>query len=54
MKPPRFDAPASLVSDQDIERLLLLSLIRIRLARASMDALEVLERDLQTGTRSGS
>jgi hypothetical protein len=52
MKPPRFDAPASLVSDQDIERLLLLSLIRTRLARASMDTLEALERDLQTVPRA--
>jgi hypothetical protein len=54
MKPPRFDTPAASVPDQDVERLLLLSLIRIHLRRASTDALEALERDLQTGTRSGS
>jgi hypothetical protein len=54
MRPPRVDAPASPVPDQDVERLLLLSLIRIHLSRASTDALEVLERDLQMAPRAGS
>jgi hypothetical protein len=48
MTPPRCDTPASTVPDQDIERLLLLSLIRIHLRRASTDALHAVERDLQT------
>jgi hypothetical protein len=41
------------VPDHEIERLLLLSLIRIHLSRASTDALEVLERDLRTGPGTG-
>jgi hypothetical protein len=54
MRPPDFDTPASPVPDQDIERLLLLSLIQIHLRRASTDALQAFERDLQTGSRAGS
>jgi hypothetical protein len=54
MKPPRFGAPASPLPDQDVERLLLLSLIRIHLSRASTDALQALERDLQMAPRAGS
>jgi hypothetical protein len=42
------------VPDQDIERLLLLSLIRIHLRRASTDALQALERDLQAAPRTGA
>jgi hypothetical protein len=45
-------ALASPAPDQDIERLLLLSLIRIHLRRASTDALQALERDLQTVPRA--
>jgi hypothetical protein len=54
MRPPRSDAPASPVLDRDIERLLLLSLIRIHLSRASTDTLQALERDLQTAPRTGA
>jgi hypothetical protein len=54
MRPPRSDTPDSPVPDQDIERLLLLSLIRMHLNRASTDALQVLERDLQMAPRAGS
>ena len=44
----------SLAPDQDIERLLLLSLIRSHLRRASTDALHDLERDLRGLTSSES
>jgi hypothetical protein len=54
MRPPRANTPAAPVPDQEIERLLLLSLIRIHLSRASTDTLEVLERDLQTAPRTGA
>jgi hypothetical protein len=47
-------ALASPVPEEDIERLLLLSLIRIHLNRASTDALQALERDLQAAPGSGS
>jgi hypothetical protein len=40
--------------DQDIERLLLLPLIRIHLSRASTETLAALERDLQTASRTGA
>jgi hypothetical protein len=50
---PRSDTPASPVPDQDVERLLLLSLIRIHLGRASTNALQVLERDLQGVPNAG-
>jgi hypothetical protein len=53
MRPPRAGAPGSPVPDQDIERLLLLSLIRLHLDRAATDALEALERDLQMVPGSG-
>jgi hypothetical protein len=53
MRPPQVDPPAAPVPDQDVERLLLLSLIRIHLSRASTDALQALERELQT-PRAGS
>jgi hypothetical protein len=43
----RPDTPATPAPDQDVERLLLLSLIRIHLSRASTDVLQALERDLQ-------
>jgi hypothetical protein len=52
MRSLRSAAPATPMPDQDIERLLLLSLIRSRLARASMDTVEALERDLQTVPRA--
>jgi hypothetical protein len=42
------------VPDQEIERLLLLSLIRIHLNRASTAALQALERDLQMAPRAGT
>jgi hypothetical protein len=54
MRPPRPGAPVSPVPDQDVERLLLLSLIRMHLSRASTDALAVLERDLRTGPHAGA
>jgi hypothetical protein len=54
MRPCHSDTPASPVPDQDVERLLLLSLIRIHLGRASTEALEMLVRDLQTAPRGGS
>jgi hypothetical protein len=49
VRPTRAGAPGSAVPDQDMERLLLLSLIRMHLTRASTDALQALERDLQRG-----
>jgi hypothetical protein len=44
-------APASPTPDQDLARLLLLSLIQMYLRRASTDALQALERNLQTCAR---
>jgi hypothetical protein len=46
-------APVS-PDDQACERLLLLSLIRVHLGRASTDAFQALERDLQTVPGPGS
>jgi hypothetical protein len=55
MSPARHhDAPAARVPEQDVERLLLLSLIRIHLRRASTEALQALERDLQDGVAHGA
>jgi hypothetical protein len=54
MRPPRAGTPASPVPDQDIERVLLLSLIRIHLSRVSTDALQALERELERAGMSGA
>jgi hypothetical protein len=53
MRPPRPGASGSAVPDQDIERLLLLSLIRIHLSRASTDALCELEGDMRSAPARG-
>jgi hypothetical protein len=53
MTPSRVSTPASM-PEQDLERVLLLSLIRIHLDRASMDALRALAADVRAVTRSRS
>jgi hypothetical protein len=45
---------ATPAADQDLVRALLLRLIDLHLRRASTDALQALERDLQTVPRAGS
>jgi hypothetical protein len=44
---------ATPAADEDLERVLLLSLIDLHLRRASTDALQAFERDLQKGPNAG-